>query len=75
MINTYVLTYYKDEEPIVLQTKLDSDEVEFIIDQRSELQDDENYELCGEADSEIILHECKKLDENAKYLDAEVLTY
>ena len=75
MINTYVLTYYKDEEPIVLQTKLDSDEVEFIIDQRSELQNDENYELYEEADSEIILHECKKLDKNAKYLDTEVLIY
>ena len=74
-MNTYILTYYEDKEPIILQTELTSEQVEKIIEQRSELQDDEDYELCEECDSDIILYECQKLDKNAKFLDREVLIY
>ena len=74
-MNTYILTYYKDEEPIVLQTELTTEQVYEIIDRRSELQNDEDYELCEECDSDIILYECQKLDKNAKFLDREVLIY
>lgn len=74
-MNTYILTYYKDEEPIVLQTELTTQQVCEIIDRRSELQNDEDYELCEECDSDIILYECQKLDKNARFIDREVLEY
>jgi hypothetical protein len=73
--NTYILTYYEDTNPLILQTTLDVKTIEGIIDTRPDLQDDENYELYGHADSEIILHECKKLDYTANYLDAPTLEY
>ena len=74
-INTYILTYYKDDNPIVLQTKLNHKQVELIIEERYDLQWDKTYELYNGCDSDIILHECQKLDKKAKYLDTKVLIY